>query len=144
MGTSSTRIKNESRIYLDGIPSKLAGRLKELQGNFLKLVSKIPEPFYEPSKDLIREVNEYEAKKRKLISFFRIERKKLISSLGNNRKKLNVKLDKLINYFNRDLSKINAKGIAIKTNEHYYKILHKSKCRNDLISLKSKYENRIL
>jgi hypothetical protein len=144
MGTSSTRIENTSRIYLDRIPCKLVRRLKELQGNFFRLISKIPEPLHEPSKDLIREVNKYKAKKRKLINLFRIERKRLISSFGNNRKKLNVELDKLINYFNRDLLKINAHRIVIKTNRHYYKILHKSKCRHDLISLKSKYENRIL
>jgi hypothetical protein len=143
-GTSLIRTGNESKVHLGRIPNKLVERLTELQGNFLELVSKIPVPFYKPSRDLIKEAGEYKTKKRKLISSFRVERKRLIGSLGNNRKKLNMKLDKLVNYFNKDLSKINAKGILIESNKRYYKILRKSKCRNDLISLKSKYENRIL
>lgn len=134
-------IDNKSGVYLDKTPSELVERLNELGGNFSRLVSNIPGPFYGPSRDLIKEMNQYKAKKRKLISSFKIERKRLISSFDKDRKE---KLDKLTNYFNRSLSKINAKEMIIKINKDYYKTLRKSKCRNDLISLQSKYKNRIL
>jgi hypothetical protein len=141
------RIRNQlivDKIPLETIPNKITKISKELQENYLRLINNIPKPFYKASNDLTTKVREFKAKKKELISFFRFKRGRLINSLSKKRQTRNIELDKLTSYVNRELCRINVSQYPIMGEKEYYKTLRRYKFRNEMISLKSDYENQIL